>query len=138
MANRADSLNRFCPRVCESAYLIRIPRLGMRCAGPMASLAALLRQLFFFQCLHMRGLGKALVLILVTALADFGTCIFRCIDLPERIRCLLSRRWKTGDCKQTHKRQHTPTRKMTSWLHELWAAREPETSTTLRLDIRPT
>jgi len=71
VAGRANSSNGFWLRVCESADLVRIPRLGMRCARPMASLAALLRQLFF-QCLDVRRLGKAFVLILVATLADFG------------------------------------------------------------------
>ena len=72
VAGRADSLSGFWSRVRESADLVWIPRLGMRRARPMTTFAASLRQLLAFQGLHVRRLRKALVLILVTALAYLG------------------------------------------------------------------
>jgi hypothetical protein len=67
----------------------------------MATFAALLRPLFFLQCLHMRRLGKALVLILVAALADLGASVVGRIALPVGIGCFLGQRWETNDCEQT-------------------------------------
>lgn len=75
VASRAESSSGFRSRVGESTDFVRIPRLGMRRARPMATLAALLRRLFVFQCLDVRRLGKGLVLILVAALADFCASI---------------------------------------------------------------
>jgi hypothetical protein len=75
VAGRADSLSGFWSHVCESADFVWLPSFSMRRARPMAAFAALLRRSFFLQCLHMRRLDKALVLILVAALADLGASV---------------------------------------------------------------
>ena len=113
VAGSANSLNRFWPRVCEPADLVRIPRLGMRCARPMASFAAWLRQLFFLQGLDMRRLGEAFVLILVAALADLGAGILGGVVLAGRFRRALAQRWETSDRDQNHYRKQAAIQSMT-------------------------
>lgn len=103
VAGRAESLSGFWSRVCEATDFVWIPSLNMRRARPMAAFAALLRRLFFLQCLHMRRLGKALVLILGAALADFGASVVGRIALSGGIGCFLGQRWETNDCEQTSK-----------------------------------
>lgn len=89
----------------------------MRCARPMASLAALLRRLFVFQCLHVCRLRKALVLVLVATLAYLGAGVLGRIAMP--VRCFLGQRWEINEWEQTRNRKQGPTQSMTSWLHEL-------------------